>query len=69
MLLLTNNSLHITIKDNGIGFDTSKISPTSGIGLSQIKARIENMEGIFDIDSKLNKGTSILMQVPVEHIA
>jgi len=69
ILLLTNNTLHATIKDNGVGFDTSKIGPTSGIGLSQIKARIENMEGVFDIDSKLNKGTTITMQVPVEHIA
>jgi len=67
MLLLTNNTLHVTIKDNGVGFDTSKISPSSGIGLSQIKARIENMEGVFDIQSKINHGTSIMTQVPVEN--
>jgi len=67
VLLLTNNTLHVTIKDNGVGFDASKISPSSGIGLSQIKARIENMEGIFDIDSKINKGTTIVMEVPVEY--
>ncbi|PHS09511.1 MAG: hypothetical protein COA88_04835 [Kordia sp.] len=67
MLLLTNNTLHATIKDNGVGFDTSKINPTSGIGLSQIQARIENMEGVFDIDSKINNGTSIVMQIPVEY--
>lgn len=68
-LLLKNNTLHVTITDNGVGFDTSKISPTSGIGLSQIKARIENMEGVFDIDSKIDHGTSIAMQVPVEGIS
>ncbi len=67
MLLLTNNTLHVTITDNGVGFDASKISPSSGIGLSQIKARIENMEGVFNIDSKINHGTSIVMQVPVEN--
>jgi len=67
-LLLKNNTLHVTITDNGIGFDTSKISPTSGIGLSQIKARIENMEGIFDIESKIKHGTSIIIKIPVEEI-
>ena len=67
LLLITGNTLHVTIKDNGVGFDASKISPSSGIGLSQIKARIENMQGVFDIDSKINKGTSIVMQIPVEH--
>jgi len=67
ILLLTDKTLHVTIKDNGVGFDTSKISLSYGIGLSQIKARIENMEGVFDIDSKINKGTSIVMEVPVEY--
>jgi len=66
MLLLTNKTLHVTIKDNGVGFDVSKISPSSGIGLSQIKARIENMEGVFNIESKINQGTTIVMQVPIE---
>ena len=66
-LLLKNYSLHVNIMDNGVGFDTSKISPTSGIGLSQIKARIENMEGVFDIESKINHGTKIIIQVPVEN--
>jgi len=67
ILLLTDNTLYVTIKDNGVGFDTSKISLSSGIGLSQIKARIENMEGFFDIQSKINQGTSIVMEVPVEN--
>jgi len=66
ILLLKNNILHITINDNGIGFDASKISPTSGIGLSQIKARIENMDGRFDIISKLDYGTSINLIVPIK---
>ena len=68
-LLLKNNMLHVTITDNGVGFDASKISPTSGIGLSQIKARIENMEGVFDIESQINHGTKIIIEVPVEEIS
>ena len=68
-LLLKNNILNVTITDNGVGFDTSKINPSSGIGLSQIKARIENMEGIFNIESQINHGTSIAIQVPVEEIS
>ena len=67
-LLLKNNILHATITDNGVGFDASKITPTSGIGLSQIKARIENMEGVFDIESKINNGTKIIIEVPVEEV-
>lgn len=61
----SNNILDISITDNGIGFDTSKITPNSGIGLSQIKARIENLDGIFTIQSSANNGTLIKISLPV----
>jgi signal transduction histidine kinase len=65
-LLHNKNTLHITIKDNGIGFNTDKTNPNSGIGLSQIKARIINMHGAFNIITEKNKGVEISIQVPVE---
>jgi signal transduction histidine kinase len=64
-LLYTNNTLNVVIKDNGVGFDVSKISPSSGIGLSQIKARIENLGGEFVIKSSSNSGTEISFKTPV----
>jgi signal transduction histidine kinase len=64
-LLYTNNTLNVVIKDNGVGFDVSKISPSSGIGLSQIKARIENLGGEFVIKSSPNSGTEISFKTPV----
>lgn len=64
-LLYTNNTLNVVIKDNGVGFDVSKISPSSGIGLSQIKARIENLGGEFVITSSRDIGTEINFKVPV----
>lgn len=64
-LLLKNNVLHVKITDNGVGFDTSKINPTSGIGLSQIIARLENLDGDFKIQSILNSGTNITFDIPI----
>jgi signal transduction histidine kinase len=64
-LLHKNNTLNVIIKDNGVGFDTSKINPSSGIGLSQIKARIENLGGEFVIESSGHSGTEINFKVPV----
>lgn len=63
--LLKNNLLYVRIKDNGVGFDTSKISPSSGIGLSQIIARVESLGGTFNIQSTLNSGTDITFDIPV----
>lgn len=60
-------NLHIEITDNGIGFDTAIIaSQASGVGLSQIKARIESIDGTIFIQSEINNGTSISITIPVK---
>jgi len=67
-LKLKGNDLIIEITDNGIGFDTSKINPESGIGLSQIIARIDSVGGVIKITSEKNKGTKIFIEVPIDLI-
>lgn len=67
-LKLKENIFFLEISDNGIGFDTSKISPDSGIGLSQIIARIDSVGGVIKINSEINKGTKIFIKVPIDLI-
>jgi signal transduction histidine kinase len=55
----------LTIKDNGKGFDTSKMSHKDGLGINQIDARIHMMSGKFNIDSQKGKGTKISIELPV----
>ena len=55
----------LQISDDGVGFDTSKITNKDGLGLNQIEARIHVLKGDFSIDSKINEGTSIIIKVPV----
>ena len=62
-----NASLQIDIVDNGKGFDPSKFHILEGFGISQIKARISNLKGTIDINSKPNAGTSISMMVPITY--
>ena len=66
VLLYNKNTLYITIKDNGIGFNNDETNPNSGIGLSQIKARIINMHGAFNIITKKNEGVEINIKVPLQ---
>ncbi len=70
-LVLQEEKRHLTIlvKDDGVGFSTSSsssINTNDGIGLSQIAARIEMMNGKLDIASKINSGTSILITLPIK---
>ena len=56
--------LFFVYEDDGIGFDVSKT--TLGIGLTNIKNRIENYKGTLHIDSKPNRGTSINIEIPLK---
>jgi two-component system, NarL family, sensor kinase len=59
------NEITIVIEDNGIGFDTQKINEFSGIGLKNITSRIGFLQGRVDFDSKIGKGTTVIIEVPV----
>jgi two-component system NarL family sensor kinase len=64
-LVENNNEMIIEITDNGKGFDTNKFNFVEGFGLNQIKARINNLNGQFDVKSKINEGTLIMISVPL----
>ncbi|WP_343328927.1 sensor histidine kinase [Polaribacter staleyi] len=57
--------LYLIISDDGIGFDKNKIINKDGLGLNQIDARIQMMEGEFHIDSSKKNGTVIKVVLPV----
>lgn len=52
-----HNLLHLTITDNGDGFNTR--IKKNGIGLSNMKERAHSLKGQFKIESKIGEGTKI----------
>jgi len=60
-----DNTLTIIVEDNGIGFDIEKVDLTKSMGLHAIQTRITHLKGTLDIDSTLNKGTSIILNIPI----
>ena len=48
------NHVHLTIRDNGCGFDTADHKP--GMGLNNIRNRIEVFDGRMEIDTAPGKG-------------
>ncbi len=53
----------LTAKDTGIGFDTER-TYTENLGLRNMRERIQSIEGTFDIDSTIGKGTCVVIRVP-----
>ncbi len=64
---LTNHDslLNIIIEDNGKGFDAKVLPEKDGMGLATIEKRIEHLEGTFEIDSTIGKGTNIIINIPI----
>lgn len=52
-----DNLLHLMIADDGKGFDIS--AKRSGIGITNMKTRAENLNGVFSIHSKVGEGCLI----------
>ena len=79
-LIPENTYCHITVADNGIGFDPQykdrifgvfqrlhgkQEYAGTGIGLAIVKKVVENHHGIITVTSKLNKGTTFHIYLPV----
>lgn len=61
--------LKIVIQDNGKGFDAQQgrygRSLFQGLGISSMAERARLLRGRFDIVSSLNKGTAVVLEIPV----
>ncbi|MCC9061990.1 tetratricopeptide repeat-containing sensor histidine kinase [Flavobacterium piscisymbiosum] len=55
----------ITVEDNGVGFDVLDPKNKNGMGLKNIKNRVEFLNGKLEIDSKRNQGTSAYIELNV----
>ena len=67
LLKQIDGQLQVRIFDDGVGFDVNKVikNPSGGLGLHQIEARIQMMEGVFTVKSSKDEGTRIFISVPV----
>ncbi|HEX5652814.1 MAG TPA: histidine kinase [Chitinophagaceae bacterium] len=57
--------IHATIEDNGKGFDVQDPLKQEGMGLKNIRTRIEYLKGSVEIDSTPGKGTVVVLHVPL----
>ncbi len=61
-----NDSIEITVSDDGMGFDTSRLEQSQSIGLKNMTRRIEIMlGGTVTIQSEIGAGTCATIRMPV----
>jgi signal transduction histidine kinase len=61
-----HKALRISVKDDGNGFASN--NAFSGNGLNNMKQRAKDVNGKIDFDSVQQKGTEIILQVPLTNI-
>ena len=59
------HKLHITVEDNGKGFDVKNITAFKGAGWTNIQNRITYLKGKIDVDSSEQNGTSVIIEIPL----
>lgn len=57
--------LHLTIEDNGKGFNLNK-SQSNGVGLAHLQKRTKRLDAELHIESSEGKGTLIVLQIPLK---
>jgi signal transduction histidine kinase len=60
----SHNELKMNVKDDGKGFDINTVQ--IGYGLQNMRERIEEIGGIYDIKSISSEGTRISVSLPLK---
>ncbi len=63
-LYISDTSITIMVEDDGVGFANVK-HEKSGIGLLSVQSRVEALNGKFQVDSRINHGTTISIEIPI----
>ncbi len=58
-----SDEILIIVEDDGKGFDPEKV--TIGLGISNLKSRVELLKGQVNIDSSTKSGTSVSINIPL----
>lgn len=62
---LIKNQLFVSIKDNGVGFDTSNLVADEGLGWKNLNTRVKFLSGELNIQSHNSEGTTVKIIIPV----
>lgn len=63
-LEVQEGSVHLTVKDNGIGFQMQTSQYSGGNGLTGLKQRLSLVDGSLSLKSAPNEGTQLTLTIP-----
>lgn len=64
-LIIKNESLYLTITDNGKGIAREEMNKTTSLGLIGLRERVHSLQGQFTINGSEKKGTVVSVIIPI----
>ncbi len=61
----SKSHIYLALADNGNGFDYSKIEQFEGLGLKNLKIRVDYLKGIIKYGPNNPKGTKVTVEIPI----
>jgi signal transduction histidine kinase len=61
----TGDAVHLTVRDEGVGFDVDAASRGPGLGLTSMKERLKLVGGELFIEPQPTRGTTVLARAPI----
>ena len=62
-LIKNEDNITLMVEDDGIGFDVNTI--VEGMGLHNIKSRVDVFNGKFTIDTQPDRGSTFIIEIPI----
>jgi signal transduction histidine kinase len=63
------DGIHLTVQDNGVGFDPAILQKKAGLGFVSMQERLRVLHGTVRVDSAPSRGTRIDVWVPSASLA
>ncbi|MFT5724783.1 MAG: two-component system NarL family sensor kinase [Bacteroidia bacterium] len=64
-LIHEGGKVSLIVEDNGTGFEENDRNRSDGMGLPNIRKRIQSVGGSFNIDSNHKSGTTVILELPI----
>jgi signal transduction histidine kinase/ligand-binding sensor domain-containing protein len=63
-LARANGNVTLTVTDNGVGFERSRLATLGGLGLVTMRERAGQLNGTFELETAPGRGTTIRVSIP-----
>jgi signal transduction histidine kinase len=67
-VLQGHQQILLTVEDDGQGFDPEQVSQEAGIGIANVRARVDMLQGSWHLDAVPGKGTFVQICIPEKMI-